>query len=390
MTFIRERYKGFETMDIVELYGYINEIEMGYISANYHGEDNNLVILNYTELATFEKRWNKYTMSARGLILDLTDVKDNGIIYILARPFQKFPNYGTNEIEGYENDIDWNEIESIMEKMDGSLGISYPFHGEIRWATRGSFHSDQAKMATKMWKEKYGEANYKYRKLFQDKNATLLAEIIYPENRVVVDYKDRKELVLLGVMGDKGDAPYHAVSQLGRYLHIPVAPQYEYTLEEMLQKRKEISANEEGWIVRFKNGKRLKIKGEEYLQVHRIIHGLSDKAKVQAWAEGRMNEYIKMLPEEFRQELEEFADELDRLKDSLYTILQATFEFIAEEAKDQKSFALKVQEIIAKEFQGFMFEARKKGSISVDSIRQYIYRNYREYLEVIRWKNNDL
>jgi hypothetical protein len=103
-----------------------------------------------------------------------------------------------------------------------------------------------------------------------------------------------------------------------------------------------------------------------------------------------MNEYIKMLPEEFRQELEEFADELDRLKDSLYTILQATFEFIAEEAKDQKSFALKVQEIIAKEFQGFMFEARKKGSISVDSIRQYIYRNYREYLEVIRWKNNDL
>lgn len=58
-------------------------------------------------------------MSARGLILDLTDVNNNGKIYILAKPFDKFFNYGENK--DYEKDIDFSDIESITEKMDGSL-----------------------------------------------------------------------------------------------------------------------------------------------------------------------------------------------------------------------------------------------------------------------------
>jgi RNA ligase len=341
-----------ETMDIVELYGYINEIELGYINANYHPEDNNLVILNYNEMATYEKRWNKYTMSARGLILDLTDVINNGIIYILAKPFEKFPNYGTNEIEGYEDDIDWNEIDSVMEKMDGSLGISYIFNGEVRFATRGSFNSEQALMATKMWREQYGEANTKYFRIFEDNYPTLLVEIIYPENRIVVDYKGESKLVLLGVYG-KSDAPYHIVSQLSRYLRIPVTQRYNFTLEEMLQKKKEISANEEGWIVRFSNGKRLKIKGDEYIQVHRVIHGLSDKAKVQAWAEGRMNDYIMMLPEEFRPELEDFyLTSLDGIISMVANFLVLLYKRFYNE--NRKEFALAITNEVPKEFTHFI------------------------------------
>src|SRR5690606_35962873 len=117
----------------------------------YHPKNHDIVILNYTELTTFEKRWNKYTMSARGLILDLSHIIDTGKIYILAKPFDKFPNYGTNEIDGYEDDIDFNEIESVMEKMDGSLGISYFFDNEIHFATRGSFTSEQAIKAKEIW-----------------------------------------------------------------------------------------------------------------------------------------------------------------------------------------------------------------------------------------------
>jgi RNA ligase len=392
-------YMHLQTMDVVELFGYINEVEMGYISVNYHPEDSNLVIFNYTELATYEKRWNKYTMSARGLILDLTEARDNGIIYILAKPFEKFPNYGTNEIEGYEDDIDFTKIKTIMEKMDGSLGISYFFNDEIRWATRGSFTSAQAKKATEIWREKYAvyfenikDSMYIYFPY------TLLVEIIYPENRVVVDYNGFEDLVLLGandiyrddieVQFQPSEWSYTSLQHYATDLDMPIAKQYEFTIEQMLEMKKTISANEEGWIIRFENGKRLKIKGDEYLQVHRVIHGLSDKAKVQAWAEQRMNEYIMILPEEFRGELEDLSDKLDRLKDSLYTLLQVTFEYVDSRSHDKKSFALNVRDMVDAEFHYFMFDAKKKGSISTDKIREYIYKNYREYIEVINsWIN---
>src|SRR5690606_30098430 len=104
-------YNNLPTMTLKEFNNYKNEADNGYITIREHPEDNNLVILNYTELTTYERRWNKYTMSARGLILDLTDVNNNGKIYILAKPFDKFFNYGENK--DYEKDIDFSDIESI-------------------------------------------------------------------------------------------------------------------------------------------------------------------------------------------------------------------------------------------------------------------------------------
>lgn len=374
---------------IVDLYGYINEINGGYINARYHPENDNIVILNYTEMATFERRWNKYTMSARGLILDLTDVKNNGKIKVLAQPFEKFFNYGENL--DYEKDIDFTKIESVMEKMDGSLGISYIIDGKIRFATRGSFESEQAIKATEIWHRKYKDADEKYHKMFTGKNKpTLLVEIIYPSNRVVVDYKGREQLVLLGVI-DKGvDYHYKGVKDIGDMLQIPVAKQYDYSLEDMIKMKKEISANEEGWIIRFNDDKRLKIKGDQYLNVHRAMYGLSDKAKVETWADGNIDELIMTVPEEFRDEIEELRDKLDERTDIMYrTILELYYGAINLHS-ERKDFAIFVNKAINKEFRKFMFIAyNNNGMLPKAHIREYIYKNYKHYLEVIGWKNND-
>lgn len=384
-------YRYLQTITLEELYGYINEIEGGYIKANYHPEDDNLVILNYTELTTFEKRWNKYTMSARGLILDLTEVTDNGRIYILAKPFDKFPNFGSNEIEGYEDDIDFNKIESIMEKMDGSLGVSYFFKGEIRFATRGSFTSEQAIKATEIWREKYST---KFNmQTYLDFPFTMLVEIIYPENRVVVDYDGLEDLVLLGCRYieknyDHDEVTPRFIEMFSEDMGMPSAKQYNHSIETLLEMKKTISANEEGWIIKFENGKRLKIKGEEYLQVHRIKHGMSTKAKYKAWAEGNLKEYIMMLPEEFRPELEAFEDKLERLKDSIYLMLNSIYIYAVEAHPERKDFAIHTQKFISKEYRKFMFDAYKHGRISEDLISEHIFDNYREYQEVIEVWNN--
>lgn len=384
-------YSNLQTISTEEYKGYLNEEELGFININKHPEDENIVILNYTEMATYEKRWNKYTMSARGLILDLTDVVNNGIIYVLAKGFEKFPNFGSNEIEGYEDDIDFNEVTSVMEKMDGSLGISYFFKGEIRFATRGSFKSEQALKATEIWRKKY--AQHENLNVYVKAPVTYLVEIIYPDNRIVVDYKDKEELVMLGVIylfcePRFSDAYYEAVELEATTLKMPVASRYYFTIETLLEMKKSMTANEEGFVIRFSNGKRLKIKGEEYLKVHRVIHGLSDKAKVEAWSNDRMQEYIMVLPEEFRPELENLSNNLDKLKDALLGLLQVIYEVINEESTDQKSFALTVNKMVNQEFRHFIFDAKKNGVISVDRVKHYIYKNYDEYLKVVKTWNN--
>ncbi|MGD1416516.1 RNA ligase [Bacillus stercoris] len=377
-------YSKLPTMTVEEYERYLEESRNGYININIHPEDGNIKILCYTPLTVFERRWNHETMTARGLIIDTSDI-NNGLIYILAKPFEKFFNYGENP--EYEKDIDFTKIESVMEKMDGSLGISYFFDNEIRFATKGSFTSDQAIKATEMWKEKYSQNEDI--SLYCHAPVTYLVEIIYPENRVVVDYKDDECLVMLGTYYLFGylpehDADYEDVEWEAYRLDMPLAKQYKYTLEEMVQMKDKLSANEEGWVIRFANNKRLKIKGNEYLQVHRLMHGLSTKAKYKAWAENRIDEYIMALPEEFRPEIENFKNKIDRIYNVQSRLIKLTFNRIKKSMKtvnDKKEFALFVTKNIPSELQKYMFTIYDTGVFPEQMLKEEIYRNYGEYEE---------
>lgn len=370
-------YSKLPTMTNKEYKKYLEESENGYINIKSHPEDENIKILCYTQLTVYEKRWNHETMTARGLIIDTTELHNNGVIYILAKPFDKFFNYGENP--EYEKDIDFSKIESVMEKIDGSLGISYFFNNEIRFATKGSFTSDQAIKATEMWKNKYSQNENIYNYCYTP--VTYLVEIIYPENRVVVDYKDSEHLVLLGVVylfdsihdANRGDVDWEAYR-----LNMPLAKQYNYKFEELIQLKDMLSANEEGWVIRFSNGKRLKIKGSEYLHVHRLMHGLSTKAKYKAWAENRIDEYIVSLPEEFRPEIEDFKNKIDSIFEAQSRLIRMTFNQITKSDK-KKEFALFVTENIPPELQKYMFAMYDTGTFPEQMLKEDIYRNYGEY-----------
>ena len=386
MKTLKEKYyEHLPVINLEEFFGYVNEIGMGYIRANYHPEDSNIVILNYTEKTTFERRWNQYTMTARGLILDLTSITNNGYAHVLAIPFEKFPNYGSNEIEGYEDDINFDKIESITEKLDGSLGISYFFNDEIRFATKGSFTSEQATKATELWRERH--AMYENLEKYYDAPATFLVEIIYPENRIVVNYKDREELVLIGVNrllphAHTVEYSYKALKHESDWLHMKLVTKYdELTLEQILEQKKSLPANEEGWIVKFLNGKRLKIKGEQYLNVHRIKHGLSEKAKYKAWSEDKLDEYIMMLPEEFRGELEEFKKDLDGVFNATKIALEYLFNnLISATNNDRKEFAFLTEDTVHPQYKKFMFEMLETDGVApTESIKEHIFKNYKYY-----------
>jgi len=189
----------------------------------------------------------------------------------------------------------------VYEKMDGSLGIFFYYNGEPVFATRGSFTSDQAIKG----REILNKYNWQYG-TYED--YTYLFEIIYPENRIVVDYNGLEELVVLGVIetATGRECSYDEMDSEGFVLVKKYDGIKDYsTLKSM------ISNDAEGYVIRFSNGDRMKIKGEEYLRLHKIMTNVSTTAIWEIMANGGdIDAILKDVPDEFYKKIKSYVSTL--------------------------------------------------------------------------------
>jgi RNA ligase len=268
-----------------------------YGSVSLHALDD-LLIFNYTTHAIYEGRWNFFECVSRGLIINSKTGE------IVARGFDKFWNWLQ---DGRQPATDARII-AVTDKVDGSLGVLYRHQGQYRVATRGSFESEQAQWATEFLNK-----NYDLTGLSDD--LTLLFEIIYPENRVLVDYGEREDLVLLAVRHrHSGDyLPFFPdVHALGTRYGFSL-PQT-YSFEEVTQIIKQaglLDVNHEGFVVEFSDGSRFKFKGQRYIELQRMIMGLTFKNILKAVATGQLEEIYKRVPDEFLTEVRTWVAEIE-------------------------------------------------------------------------------
>lgn len=265
-------------------------IEKKLISEQAHPEDPDVRIFNYTQHCQFEQAWDDVTRQCRGLIMNVRTGE------VLARPFPKFFNYGEHISKGWAIPTG-NPM--VSEKLDGSLGILYKIKGEYAIATRGSFTSDQAIWATNWWRRNVG--NISLTPLI-----THLFEIIYPENRIVVNY-DFSGLVyiasidvLTGRTAFKDTWP----DAIRRFKTVP------YTDMETLEKMDE--PNSEGFVLYYPDDNvRMKIKFPEYVRLHRIVTGVNEIAIWEMLRDGQpLGELIEKVPDEFMKWVDNVAGRL--------------------------------------------------------------------------------
>ncbi len=255
----------------------------GYISRKEHGE---MVLYNYNQHCTFKKHWTPFTLIARGLVLVPKEKQ------IVALPFPKFFNY--SEL-GFPT-VTLTPDTIITEKLDGSLGVIFEHRG---WhvVTRGSFESTQSAWA-RQW---LGKNNILDR---LQKGTTYLVEIIYPENRVVVEY-DFERLILLGAYSGNGEEILD-LSRLNSGLEIVQRHQWGST-EEIVQSCLTLPMTREGFVLREPDGRRIKFKGTAYCAAHKAQAGCTPQ---HVWKMMRELEDVTA----FRMGLpEEFYDEFDKI-----------------------------------------------------------------------------
>lgn len=254
-------------------------LDARYIKCQQHPAQD-LRIYNYTQLTQFDRVWNPVTLACRGLVV-------GGSQQVLARPFAKFFN-----VTDYPEDaLPTGEVH-VTEKVDGSLGILYPSDGGFAIATRGSFVSEQARHGTALWLDRYAD-------VFTPNAAwTYLFEIVYPGNRVVVDYGAFDDLVLLGAVetgtgrsvrfedatnGWPGPvAGVHPARSLSDALGLPAR------------------SNTEGVVVHFCDADlRVKVKHDEYVRLHRIVTDVSERRVWEALASGLdLEPWLEAVPDE--------------------------------------------------------------------------------------------
>ncbi len=142
---------------------------------------------------------------------------------------------------------------------------------------------------------------------------TLLVEIIYPENKIIVNYNS-EELVVLAVFDsitDKEIIP-DVARNITRYTGMPFTNEFKYTIEEMIELQKTLPKEKEGFVVRYDNGLRVKIKGDEYMRIAKIIAHLSPIAFWDCMKNGVVqNEYLEQIPEEFKGQYENMIQTLE-------------------------------------------------------------------------------
>lgn len=277
---------------IIDLDKLEREIADGYVSRRHHPEFPDLAILNYTDRAQFDQHWNETTRRTRGVIHD-------GTGEILALPFAKFFNYGQGDAQ-YDLDA---PIVGAFDKLDGSLGIGYRApDGSYRIATRGSFDSEQARHAN-AWLAANPDsmAALELRDCLRS-TTTPLFEIIYPENRIVVDYQGRDELVFLGEVD--------RMSATGKFF-----PNWTRDTPNVVSLRDVLALpprdNAEGWVVWLDRTTAVKIKYEKYVELHRAISNMTPKEAWRQLRAGTFDEFAEALPDEFHDWAKGIRDELE-------------------------------------------------------------------------------
>jgi RNA ligase len=245
-------------------------LDAGHVTRKAHPELP-LSIYTYTRACQYERIWNRVTTRCRGLVAD--DVTGE----IVALPLPKFFNIGEHEAgQPYAPALPDEPFE-VYDKVDGSLAVVFHYAGRWRVASKGSFISAQATWAQRRLDGADTAALVP--------GVTYLAEILYPQNRIVVDYGDRRDLVLLAAFAADGteiplaDAATHwqgVGSVVKVWPAMDLADLVKLTESNTLPGgRAATGTDAEGFVLRFASGVRAKAKLSEYVRLHKGLTGVT-------------------------------------------------------------------------------------------------------------------
>ena len=258
---------------------------------NIKDNGNGTTSINYTTI-TDSKLFNcLYARECRGITFD------NATGRIVIRPFQKFFNIG-EKAETLPENLDWNDVTSITEKIDGSICTTMVIDDKVVAKSMSSFDSIHAKRMTEHINR--DSKLVEFCKRSYELGCTPIFEYVSPEFQIVIPY-EKEELTLLAIRhiitgdygnintlhfsGKKLEQLFHKFDTGDNYIH------YDDLKNNELLHSKDI----EGYVITFGNGQIVKAKTLWYTQLHRCKAMLSEKNVAEACLTGDIDDIKGMM-----------------------------------------------------------------------------------------------
>lgn len=291
-----------------------------------------LFIVNYTEKVVYENLWDENLLNYRGLVY-------NSKYEVIGKSFEKFFNMEEEKHEATD------QFE-VFEKLDGSLILVFWYAGEMIVASRGSFTSPYALEAKRLLNDVYPAFQ-----AFAYANTTYCFELIGFE-QIVVSYPE-PDLIMTGLFyksnyGGYIDGDIHFICKRLPDEKYPRLVKKYSGLD--WQNIKQLNwKNSEGFVVKFSNGQRCKIKFEDYIKLHRQMTNLSTTGIWEALAAGEpVSSILNDVPDEFYDKVHDFENLLIRQYEKLSSIHHIIFQGLEIKGytKVRKDFAEKVNQLV--------------------------------------------
>ena len=319
-------------------------------SSNHPFED--LSIWNYLETVHFKDDWDETTLMCRALVVE------NKTGRIVGRSFSKFFNME-------ERKHIPTESFNVYDKADGSLGLLFFYVDKWIFTSRGSFTSEQAIKGKEILEEKYPQY------IDLNKEFTYSFEIIYPSNRIVVDYGSDVKLIFLTAFNKEGEESEIRDEMLEN--GYDAIEKYDFSSMTLKELKSMNIPNHEGFVIKYTNGSRVKVKFEDYVELHKVRTGLNNKKiyDLCCYFE-RIEDVLQNIPDEFNNWVKNIYDGLL----AEYTEIHNQCVPLINREINKKDFFISIKDHELQKFIACLY-------LKPDTFRSYVYSmlDYKKYKE---------
>lgn len=303
---------------------------------------------------------NPIVRACRGAVVQ----KDDDGFSLVAYAFDRFFNLG----EPQADEIDWSSA-NVYEKYDGSL-IKLFWDG-VQWvvSTSGSVGGagnvgDSGKSFEELFWDTFRYMRYNAFDLNPD--YCYVFELCAPENRIVVKY-DEPMLRLLAVRDRAND---FVELPLANFLqNFWIAESFNFGSENLVEAVNARGADHEGFIVCDGHGRRIKVKSDVYVQLHRV-RGNGEPNFSELYLNDDLDEFLLHFPD--------YSEKFNALREKI------------------KFFGSMIENCLIlysdysqKEFAKIVLEHHPKISGAMFGIRSSKYANFSEFVSQMKPKQLD-
>jgi hypothetical protein len=324
------------------------------INGVYVRQKGNMNLFMYGNALAIEE-WNQYARQCRGMIIDIHRER------CVHFPMDKFFRLG----EGPEldrEDLGQGVQTEIVEKLDGSMVSLFEHQGQIAFACKGNFDTEQSLRASEIARRLPLER-------LQLSRFYHVFEVIYPENRFplglsIVDYGQREDLVLISMRDRLTNRllPYSQLAEEAQKIGISHPRVFQGTIQDAFTEvdQSEFRLGHEGFVIRIIEWDRyVKLKYPAYKEVLRIVNEIRSDRFVRehiSLDSDKRTAALSILPFDVRQQAER---QLVRFREIVEQLREYSAAIRAGADSDHRRFVEYVRENVPERVQRIIFQEHR-------------------------------